>query len=630
MEMRQLAMVISMLLIAGLSQAQMSLTSGQGSVEFSASLRVGTSVVFPNRQIILSGVTSDGAERIEIQLAGNDLLAVREMKPCLRQSARMQDAFRSGSPHRIALRWNRASARLTVDGREEPLAFSIADRLPQFAPGRITSGSQSVEVRDLATQASSSLPESPADRRSLDQAKCFDPMNVSASGPVTAVHRGIELRNFKDAEAALEAVRRWIDASSPEMLSTVSTIALTESGTQTWRGLSIPHLKTIYLRPGIATESRIYFHELAHLLDSKHGWRDSHDWGVRFMRLPESTPNFAPGVLGHMDQTSPGEQLVEAVGLAKTEALGLSPGHLCVREENCADKMKFLADRGYLTPAEANLVATQKAPVVTPKVVRASEVPQHRIPTANPTYKTETIVPSQGTSRIDIVLDPQWFQPIDIYRNGGTTVPPTWRGCKLEDTMNRLVRNKPSAINFEPPLKGGLRKYGYFDFGTTKNKRHYLAMDEMPDGSITMHFDMKGNGRLDDTLTKMGKFNDGEKGYATLVEFPWSAVEERAGFEGVVKLWFFSNASEWAISGFSKSNHTQLLGHIQLNGQTYDLIVADTATTDNDGDFTNDGLCLRKAGQKETCWKDNDARAGIEVDGRRYAFNVRYEGAVPR
>jgi hypothetical protein len=601
----------------------MPLTSGHGSVEFTAAFRPGATVAFPNRQIIYSGVTPDGAERIEIQVAGNDLLAVREMKPCLRQSARMQDAFSSGAPHRVALRWNRASAKLSLDGREEPLAFSVADRLPPFAPGRIASGSPSVDVRDLATQTSTSLPESPADRRFLDQAKCFDPMDVSASGPVTEVHHGIALRNFKDAPAALEAVRRWIDASTPEMLSTVSTIALTDSGTQTWRGLSIPHLKTIYLRPGIATESRVYFHEIGHLLDGKHGWRDSHDWGVRFMRLPQSTPNFAPGVLGHMDQTSPGEQLVEAVGLAKTEALGLSHGHLCVREENCADKMKFLADRGYLTAAEANTVATQTAPVVAPKVVRASEVPQHRIPTANPTYKTETIVPPAGSSRIDIVLDPQWFQPIDIYRNGGTTVPPTWRGCKLEDTMNRLVRNKPSAISFEPPLKGGIRKYGYFDFGTTKNKRHYLAMDEMPDGSITMHFDMKGNGRLDDTLTKMGKFHEGEKGYATLIEFPWSDVDDRARFGGVVKLWFFSNASEWAISGFSKSNRTQLLGNILLNGQTYDLIVADTAATDNEGDFTNDGLCLRKPGQKEICWKDSEARTGVVVDGKRYAFNVK-------
>jgi hypothetical protein len=226
----------------------------------SAEFRPGATVAFPDRQIILSGVASDGTERVEIQVAGTDLLAVREMKPCMRQSARMQEAFRSGVPHRITLRWNRASASLSLDGREEKLAFSVADRLPPFVPGHVMTGSSSVEVRELSVQMSTSLFESSDDRRFLAQAKCFDPMDVSSSGPVTAVYRGIELRNFKDAPAAQEAVRRWIDASTPEMLSTLGTIALTDSGTQTWRGLSIPHKKTMYLRPGIAIESRIYFH----------------------------------------------------------------------------------------------------------------------------------------------------------------------------------------------------------------------------------------------------------------------------------------------------------------------------------------------------------------------------------
>lgn len=127
--MRQPVMAISMLLIAGISQAEMSLPSGQGSVEFTASFRAGASVAFPNRQIIFSGVITDVAERVEIQVAVTDLLVVREMKPCLRQCARLQDAFRSGLHHRIVLAWNRASAKLSVDRHEEPLAFSVADRL---------------------------------------------------------------------------------------------------------------------------------------------------------------------------------------------------------------------------------------------------------------------------------------------------------------------------------------------------------------------------------------------------------------------------------------------------------------------------------------------------------------------
>jgi hypothetical protein len=175
-----------------------------------------------------------------------------------------------------------------------------------------------------------------------------------------------------------------------------------------------------------------------------------------------------------------------------------------------------------------------------------------------------------------------------------------------------------------------VRKYGHFDFGITKNRRHYLAMDELADGTIQMHFDMKGNGRLDDTLPKMGQFKAGEKAFATLIEFPWSYLMDNAPFEGYFKLWFISNASEWAISGFTKSSRTQLLGAIQLNGQKYDLIVADTAFSDNDGNLTNDGLCLRKAGQKAVCWKDAEVKAGITLDGRRYAFNVRLPAVAVR
>ena len=34
------------------------------------------------------------------------------------------------------------------------------------------------------------------------------------------------------------------------------------------------------LRPEIVSESRVFFHEGAHLLDGLHEWRDSHDWAV--------------------------------------------------------------------------------------------------------------------------------------------------------------------------------------------------------------------------------------------------------------------------------------------------------------------------------------------------------------
>ena len=605
--------------------AQSALTPGAGSAEFSATLRSGQ-VSFLKPQIFFRGVSSEGNERIEAKLSGTDLIVIREVRPCLRLSARLQDAVKPGIGTRVAIRWNRASASIGLNGREQALEPSQADRFPVFGAGRLFTGSQDVEVLSLALDQLSALTESAADRRFLEQVKCFDPNAISKLGPATQTHRGVELRGFSQAGQG-DAVKRWIDAMTPDMLSAVKSVSATSEGAQTWRGLAISNQRAMLLRPESVSESRVYFHEAAHLLDGLHGWRDSRDWGVQFMRLSSSVPNFSPGAMGHMDGSAPGEQLAEAVGLAKTEALGLARTWMCQREEDCANKMKFLAGRGYLTQAEADAVAAMKSmlqraetsplpPPSTSDIVR-------RLPKPNPYYKTETIVPPPGASKIDIVLEPRYFRPIDIYHDGGTTVSPTWRGCKAEDVMNRLTQAKPAAIISEPPLKGGVRKYGYFDFGIKKNRRHYLAMDEMADGSIQMHFDMKGNGRLDDTVPKMGKFKDGEKAFATLIEFPWSELMDKAPFDGFFKLWFMSNAFEWAIAGFSKSSRTQLLGAIELNGQKFDLIVADTAYSDNDGDLSNDGICLRKPTQKAICWKDAEAKAGVDIDGRRYVFNVK-------
>ena len=95
---------------------------------------------------------------------------------------------------------------------------------------------------------------------------------------------------------------------------------------------------------------------------------------------------------------------------------------------------------------------------------------------------------------------------------------------------------------------------------------------------------------------------------------PWS---------GSFKLWFMSNAFEWAIAGFSKFSHTKLIGALEPSGKKVDIIVADSAMSDNDGDLANEGVCLCKPGQKAVCHPDA-ARHGVNIDGRQLAINVRY------
>lgn len=605
------------------------LSPGEGSLEFRMSARTGA-ISFLKPQTILRATSSDGSERFEAKITGSDLIVIRDTRPCLRLSARVQNAIVQGVAQDVSLRWHGASAAVRVGSRgEQALEPAGIDDLPRFVPMAPALGSSDVDVAGAVLNRMPVLAESPADRQFKQQAKCFNPGAYAAS-PAQDAYRGIDLRGLTTA-GQRDQLARWIAAMTPEMASVVRSVSVTSDGAQTWQGLSVSGSQgAMLLRPQAVAEARVFFHEGAHLLDGSHGWSDSQDWGTRFMGLPPGARSFSPGAVGHMDASAPGEQLADFVGRAREEGLGLAKSWICAHDASCQAKLSFLAERGYLADADAKRIAAMRTRLATAGGDAAKPEPGNRprgaAPTPNPNYPTETIVPASDSGLVDVVLSARYFRPIDIYYNGGTTVHPTWRGCKAEDVMNRLTRKRPTEIVSEPPLKGVSRSYGYFEFGTKKNRRHYFALDELADGSIQMLLDMKGNGRLDESPARpsMGSFKPGEKAYATALEFPWAEVMEGTPFEGVFKLWFMSNPFEWSIAGFSKSSRTQLLGSIRLGSEAYDLIVADGAESDNDGDLTNDGVCLRKPGQKATCYKDAEARKGVLIDGKRYAFNVRY------
>jgi len=619
-------------LLAPLTMAQALFSSGSGSIEFVATVKP-NSISFLKPQTVLKGATNDRKEHFEAKVAGADLIVIRDAQPCLRLSARVQNAFKTGSPQKISIRWKGASAAVSVGGRaEEPLDPSLADTFSPFAPSKLIIGSQDIEARGLALNQMPPLSESTSDRRFVEEMKCFDPASAT-KGRVQESYRGVDLRGFSDS-AQLEQARKWIAAMTPALRSVVKSVSASNEGSQTWRGLAIPGQPgAMLLRPETLSNPHVFFHEGAHLLDGSHGWRDSTDWGTRFMGLPPGTRSFSSGAVGHLDGSAPGEQLAEFVGRSSEERLGFARTNICANESACADKMNFLADRGYISQADAKTLSLQQSILASRLPAPAASKdwsaarPAHQPPSENPYLKTDAIVAPARSSSIDVVIDPRFLRPIDIYRDGGLVVNPTWRGCKAEDVMNRLSRRRPSAIVSEPALKGVSRSYGYFDFGTRKTRRHYFALDEMADGSIEMLFDMNGNGRLDDdgpARPSMGNFTDGGKGYAALLEIPWVEVMDNPPWSGYFKLWFMSNPFEWTIAGFSKSSHTQLIGSLVLSGQKYDIIVADSAQSDNDGDLSNDGICIRKIGQKATCYQDSEARKGVLIDGKQYAFNVRY------
>ena len=618
-------LLIAFFLTAPKAMARTTLSAGSGSIEFVATVK-SKSISFLKPQTVLRGTSGDGSERFEAKVSGTDLIVIRDVRPCLRLSARVQNAMKDGAPQKISLRWNGASASVSVGGRpEEPLDPSLTDELPRFAPIAFVVGSQDVEVRYLELDHMPLLSESSADRRFAEQSKCFNPAVVKSAAQES--YRGLELRGISDADQLVQA-KRWIDGMTPAMLAVVKRVTVSSEGAQTWRGQAlVGSLGSILLRPEALAGPNVFFHEGAHLLDAAHGWRDSKDWGTLFMGLPPGSRSFSSGAVGHMDASAPGEQLAEFVGRTHEETLGYASSKICSHESACSEKMDFLAARGYIFQADVRMLSSLKIPLAAqPRASIAARVTS-KAPTQRPSYKTEIIVPPSGASAIDIFIDSRFFRPIDIYRDARLVVNPTWRGCKAEDVMNRLTKRRPSAILSEPRLNGVSRSYGYFDFGIKKSNKYYFALDEKADGSIEMLFDMNRNGRLDDdgpARPSIGKFKDGGKGYATLLEIPWADMTNNPPWAENFKLWFMANPFEWAIAGFSKSSRTQLIGSIELSEQMYEIILADTAHSDNDGDMSNDGVCLRKSGQKVVCYSEAEARAGVAIDGRRYTFKVRY------
>jgi hypothetical protein len=238
---------------------------------------------------------------------------------------------------------------------------------------------------------------------------------------------------------------------------------------------------------------------------------------------------------------------------------------------------------------------------------------------------------SPGTKVIEVVLDAKSFVPIDIYHNGADTVQVMWRGCKAADIMSKLKKTKPAFITREPRYRGAQQFYGQLTLGNRKNNRYHFVMDvEAPD-KMTMYFDFKNNGHLDESppLANMSSFKSGENGYGTLIEMPWEQLIENSPFTGTFGIWFFINSFQWSMMGFSHASHTQLKGKIDMGGVQRDVVVADRAENDNDGDLTNDGLYLKQGAGEPLYISDQEARTGVTIGQQRYVFRIRYGAAVP-
>ena len=126
---------------------------------------------------------------------------------------------------------------------------------------------------------------------------------------------------------------------------------------------------------------------------------------------------------------------------------------------------------------------------------------------------------------INIVLDAKNFTTSDWpHDKTEAKMPLTWRGCKAEDVMSRLNKVKPDAVTAVPDFRGGEQWYGYLKLGNFENNTFYFVMDVISPKEMRMFFDINNNGRLDDdgpALVNVGKFNEGDSGFATRMRSRW-------------------------------------------------------------------------------------------------------------
>ncbi len=249
---------------------------------------------------------------------------------------------------------------------------------------------------------------------------------------------------------------------------------------------------------------------------------------------------------------------------------------------------------------------------------------------------------------VNVLIDSKNFVPLRMGQGG---VPPSWRGCKTTDIMSKLKKTKPAGIKKEPPLRPGSEHlYGYMELGTKKNNKYYFVLDVPEDHEKSLlYFDANQNGNLADDgepFHNEGSFK-ASQGFATQIELPWRILVENAPFEGNFYIWFIINSNQWAASGFTHYSMVQLRGTVDLGGTLYTAIIADRGETDNNVDFEHDGLFLKKqnghglqGGNLISSFSDllnamkkkgdviyvsdEEARAGVVIDGKTHIINVSY------
>lgn len=327
---------------------------GAGALEFTATP---LTLEFPFQKDILlfQAVASDGTERFEFHINAEDLIVLRDFGHCIRSAARTQHGFKLGVPSRLVLRWDKATTRLAIDGREaDEFSLALVDRFSGARPASGAGGSTEFEVSEVSASHSGGISAAPADLAFVQSHPCPD-LGEILKAPLQERFQGVSLHNFPD-EKAKARIRGYIAQLPRPMAGCVGKIVFvpkSHNPNSAWKGLAMQEAKTMLLQEVSLGGHSTFFHEAAHLYDfcsAAKGTSKSMEWERRFMK-GEVHGLRGQSVLDQMDGSSASEGLADFVGNAYD--LYLQPGALgrdgFLKDAGNMKKLEFLFTEGFIT-----------------------------------------------------------------------------------------------------------------------------------------------------------------------------------------------------------------------------------------------------------------------------------------
>ncbi len=322
--------------------------AGAGMIQFSVRpLKGDLSSLGP--VILMQASSSDSREFYEIQIIRGDVLVLRDFAPCVRWANRTAYDLKQDGVYTFTLSWNGPSTKFAINGQEiKGHNFLVNSSYGQHPPFLRFSGEDDFQTSEVTVSSGTDIGVAGEDQERAGSLQCPHLGKLLEEGPQEQ-YKGVLLSGFPGQEG-LDKVKGYIDMLPDVVASGIKRIIFVGDGQKMngVQGLTISQ-DTFFLKNGYQPST--FFHEAAHTLDFKNNWGLSAAWGERFMREELRQRPAMRSVLGHLDATSPSEQLAQFAGIAyefyvqnKTLAeLSASFG------PQTRDQLEFLLDHGFLT-----------------------------------------------------------------------------------------------------------------------------------------------------------------------------------------------------------------------------------------------------------------------------------------